>query len=120
MTRRLSKDEVVKAAREVDYSGVSAGSEPHRVVSVPELKRTELPVGARVHHRGGQFSRGWTEAERRANPVSSWGTIVKVDPRVFPDGSREYLVRYDKPHYEGGPPEAWWASYHLDQWEVLT
>jgi hypothetical protein len=83
-----------------------------------ELKRTELPVGARVHHRGGIYSRGWTEEQRQESPGTYWGTIVEVDPRVYGDGSREYLVRYDRPDTPTGPTEGWWASYHIDEWEL--
>lgn len=89
-------------------------------MSAPEstVKRTELPVGARVHHRGGIYSRGWTAEEQAANPGTYWATIVEVDPRVYADGSREYLVRYDKPHTPMSPETGWWASYHIDEWTV--
>lgn len=78
------------------------------------LKRTELTVGARVHHRGGIYSRGWTPAQQAAKPDPYWGTVVEIHPRVY---GAEYLVRRDRA-WPGGEESSWWASYHLDAWEV--
>jgi hypothetical protein len=86
-----------------------------------------LPIGTRVHHVGGIYSRsfflnGPDDLEGHESGGMYWGTIVEVKlddedkPRRYPDGSYEYRVETDAPIVADRPdPERWWASYHIDR-----
>jgi hypothetical protein len=83
-------------------------------------KPIPLAAGMRVHHRGCLWNRHYTEDQRRENPSWGWATIIDVqrnadgEPRLYSDGSYEYEVHYDAPHFEGSAETSWWASYHID------
>jgi hypothetical protein len=78
---------------------------------------TPIPVGARVHHVGSKYSYGFSENERLANPSDGWGTILSS--LYQPDGSFEYQVKKDAPFIPGASVISWWASYHIDRWEMI-
>ena len=85
-----------------------------------------LPAGARVHHRGGIYSLGYSaqHVDDGENGGYYWGTIVDVlrgndgEPLRFPDGAYEYKVLRDAPLISGGQRETHWASYHIDRARV--
>jgi hypothetical protein len=93
----------------------------------PGVSGHPLPIGTRVHHVGGIYSRsfflnGLQDLEGHENGGMYWGTIVEVKlddedkPRRYPDGSYEYRVETDAPLVADRPdPERWWASYHIDR-----
>lgn len=72
-----------------------------------------LPAGARVHHRGCEWSYGFTETQCAAKPHWGWGTVLQCKPQH--DGSYEYEIEKDAPLCEGMSTRYWWASYHIDE-----
>lgn len=81
-----------------------------------------LPVGARVHHRGGIYSLSYGPYDLdRLQGGTYWGTVREVElgddgePRRYPDGSYEYRIESDFPLTPGREMERWWASYHIDR-----
>lgn len=68
-----------------------------------------LPAGTRVHHRAGIYSLG------AGSGGPYWATIISIHSGPYPDGSYEYTVEKDAPHFEGGSTRSEWASYQIDE-----
>lgn len=75
----------------------------------------QIPIGARVHHRGSKWSLSFDEEDRRKHPSDGWGVVISAYANR--DGTFEYEVKKDAPFLPGGTTKGSWASYHIDRWE---
>lgn len=72
------------------------------------------PEGARVHHRGGVYSKGAPgSTPGHAGPY--WGTVVRSVEQG--DGTYEYEVLPDTNFASTHlvPQLTWWGSHHIDE-----
>lgn len=67
--------------------------------------RDQIPIGARVHHRGFKYSVSFSENEIIANPSAGWGIVTQAVPQR--DGTYEYEVIRDAPLTQGGDRKCW-------------
>ncbi len=79
---------------------------------------TIKPIGARVHHCGSKWSLNFDEETRRKYPSHGWGTVTAVLCHNA-DGTFEYEVEKDASVLPRGVKKGYWASYHIDRWEIL-